>query len=83
MRRDSGGRNHSTMGIRGSGEANLSRVSLVHMSKIQYQGTAKARGEDKEEKEEGKGEHGFRQWSRQLRYQLRVQAVARNPRVKE
>ena len=42
---------------------------------------SKGRGRGREGKEGGK--LGFRQWSRQLRYQLRVQAVAVARRVKE
>ena len=59
------------------------RFMRCHRPKVQRQSTERAGDEDEEEEEEEEGKFAFRQWSRQLRYQLRVQAVARARRVKE
>ena len=90
MRRKGSGRDLSILGTRGycgttwGSVTTWGRVTIVVLdARVQHQGTEQAGDEDEEEREERKGKDLLRQWSRQLRYQLRVQAVTRARRVKE
>ena len=64
------------------------RGSVTHVGsdiRVQHQGAEKGKGEEREEKETEEGGRALarRKWSRQLRYQLRVQAVTRTGRVED
>ena len=90
LRRNGSGRDLSILGTRGSMGTTWGSVItrgsdtiVVLDARVQHQGTEQAGDEDEEEREERKGKDLLRQWSRQLRYQLRVQAVTRARRVKE
>ena len=90
MRRNGSGRDLNILGTRGSWGTTWGSVTtrgsvtiVVLDARVQHQGTEQAGDEDEEEREERKGKDLLRQWSRQLRYQLRVQAVTRARRVKE
>ena len=85
-RRTGSGRGTDNLGTREIFGA--TRGSDTHVGsdiRVQHQGAEKEKGEKREgkETEEEGGLHARRKWSRQLRYQLRVQAVTRARRVKE
>ena len=90
MRRNGSGRDLSILGTRGSWGTTWGSVTtrggvtiVILDARVQHQGTEQAGDEDEEEREKREGKDLLRQWSRQLRYQLRVQAVTRARRVKE
>ena len=89
-RRKGSGRDLSILGTRGywgttwGSVTNRGSVTIVVLdARVQHQGTEQEGDENEEEREERKGNDLLRQWSSQLRYQLRVQAVTRARRVKE
>ena len=83
-RRMGSGRDQSNLGTRGCCGTAWGSVTIVVLdARVQHQGTEQEGDENEEEREKRKGNDLLRQWSRQLRYQLRVQAVTRARRVKE